>query len=63
MVEAGGGLLVDDAEMTAGWVEQHVIPLIRDPQRLASMGAAAAGYGRRDGDEALLDFVYEAVTR
>nr|MDT0662050.1 undecaprenyldiphospho-muramoylpentapeptide beta-N-acetylglucosaminyltransferase [Micromonospora sp. DSM 115978] len=63
VVEAGGGLLVDDTELTPGWVEQHVIPLARDPRRLAEMGAAAAGYGRRDGDEALLDFVYEAVTR
>jgi UDP-N-acetylglucosamine--N-acetylmuramyl-(pentapeptide) pyrophosphoryl-undecaprenol N-acetylglucosamine transferase len=27
------------------------------------MGAAAAAYGRRDGDEALVDFVCEAVTR
>ncbi|AVT32708.1 MULTISPECIES: undecaprenyldiphospho-muramoylpentapeptide beta-N-acetylglucosaminyltransferase [unclassified Plantactinospora] len=63
VVEAGGGLLVDDSEMTAAWVEQTVIPLIRDPRRLAAMGAAAAAYGRRDGDEALLDFVYEAVAR
>ena len=38
-----------------------MIPLVRDPHRLAAMGAAAAAYGRRDGDEALLDFVYEAV--
>jgi len=44
-------------------VEQHIIPLIRDPQRLAAMSAAAAAYGRRDGDEALLNFVYEAVAR
>ncbi|MDM4719978.1 undecaprenyldiphospho-muramoylpentapeptide beta-N-acetylglucosaminyltransferase [Micromonospora sp. WMMA1363] len=63
VVEAGGGLLVDDAELTPDWVERTVIPLIRDPQRLAAMGAAAAGYGRRDGDEALLNFVYEAVVR
>jgi UDP-N-acetylglucosamine--N-acetylmuramyl-(pentapeptide) pyrophosphoryl-undecaprenol N-acetylglucosamine transferase len=63
VVEAGGGLLVDDAELTPGWVEQQLIPLARDPHRLAAMGAAAAAYGRRDGDEALLDFVYEAVTR
>ena len=63
VVEAGGGLLVDDTEMTAGWVEQTAIPLIRDSRRLAAMGAAAAAYGRRDGDEALLDFVYEAVAR
>lgn len=63
VVEAGGGLLVDDAEFSPAWLERNVIPLVRDPHRLAQMGAAAAAYGRRDGDEALLNFVYEAVTR
>ncbi|MBO4206957.1 undecaprenyldiphospho-muramoylpentapeptide beta-N-acetylglucosaminyltransferase [Micromonospora echinofusca] len=63
VVQAGGGLLVDDAELDPAWLERHVVPLIRDPQRLAAMGAAAAGYGRRDGDEALLAFVHEAVGR
>jgi UDP-N-acetylglucosamine--N-acetylmuramyl-(pentapeptide) pyrophosphoryl-undecaprenol N-acetylglucosamine transferase len=63
VVEAGGGLLVDDTEMTPAFVERTVIPLARDPHRLAAMGAAAAAYGRRDGDQALLQFVYEAVTR
>ncbi|MEV0719396.1 undecaprenyldiphospho-muramoylpentapeptide beta-N-acetylglucosaminyltransferase [Asanoa sp. NPDC050611] len=62
VVDAGGGLLVDDGDMTPAWVERTVIPLLRDPHRLAAMGHAAAGYGRRDGDEALLDFVYEAAT-
>jgi UDP-N-acetylglucosamine--N-acetylmuramyl-(pentapeptide) pyrophosphoryl-undecaprenol N-acetylglucosamine transferase len=62
-VQAGGGLLVDDAELSPGWIEQNVIPLVRDPRRLGAMGAAAAAYGRRDGDEALLDFVYEVVGR
>lgn len=61
VVEAGGGLIVDNADMTPEWVERNVIPLARDPQRLHQMGAAAAAYGRRDGDEALLDFVVEAV--
>jgi UDP-N-acetylglucosamine--N-acetylmuramyl-(pentapeptide) pyrophosphoryl-undecaprenol N-acetylglucosamine transferase len=61
VVEAGGGLLVDDAEVTPEWIERTVIPLARDPQRLAAMGVAAGVYGRRDGDEALLDFVCEVV--
>jgi UDP-N-acetylglucosamine--N-acetylmuramyl-(pentapeptide) pyrophosphoryl-undecaprenol N-acetylglucosamine transferase len=61
VVQAGGGLLVDNAELTPQWIERTVIPLARDPQRLAAMGAAAASYGRRDGDEALLAFVCEAV--
>ena len=63
VVEAGGGILVDNAEMTPEWVEQNIIPLARDPHRLAAMGAAAARYGRRDGDEALLEFVLEAVAK
>src|SRR5439155_581587 len=53
VVEAGGGLLVDDSELTPAWIEQTVVPLLRDPARVAAMSAAAAGYGRRDGDEAL----------
>jgi UDP-N-acetylglucosamine--N-acetylmuramyl-(pentapeptide) pyrophosphoryl-undecaprenol N-acetylglucosamine transferase len=63
VVEAGGGLLVDNSELTPEWIERTVIPLARDPRRLAVMGAAAGAYGRRDGDEALLDFVCEAVAQ
>jgi UDP-N-acetylglucosamine--N-acetylmuramyl-(pentapeptide) pyrophosphoryl-undecaprenol N-acetylglucosamine transferase len=61
VVEAGGGLIVDDAELSPQWVERTIVPLVRDGARLATMGAAAAAYGRRDGDEALRDFVLEAV--
>jgi UDP-N-acetylglucosamine--N-acetylmuramyl-(pentapeptide) pyrophosphoryl-undecaprenol N-acetylglucosamine transferase len=63
VVEAGGGVLVDDAEVTPDWIERTVVPLARDPHRLAQMGAAAATYGRRDGDEALLAYLYEAISR
>jgi UDP-N-acetylglucosamine--N-acetylmuramyl-(pentapeptide) pyrophosphoryl-undecaprenol N-acetylglucosamine transferase len=63
VVEAGGGMLVDNADLTPEWIERTVIPLARDPRRLAAMSTAAAAYGRRDGDEALLDFVCEAVAR
>jgi UDP-N-acetylglucosamine--N-acetylmuramyl-(pentapeptide) pyrophosphoryl-undecaprenol N-acetylglucosamine transferase len=63
VVEAGGGILVDDSELTPEWIERTVIPLARDPQRLHQMGSAAAAYGRRDGDEALLEFVLEAIAR
>jgi UDP-N-acetylglucosamine--N-acetylmuramyl-(pentapeptide) pyrophosphoryl-undecaprenol N-acetylglucosamine transferase len=61
VVEAGGGLLVDDAELSSDWVERHVTALLRDPARLAAMGAATAAHGRRDGDEALRQFVLEVV--
>jgi UDP-N-acetylglucosamine--N-acetylmuramyl-(pentapeptide) pyrophosphoryl-undecaprenol N-acetylglucosamine transferase len=61
VVRAGGGLLVDDAELTSAWIERHLVPLLRDADRLDQMSAAASGYGRRDGDEALRSFVYEVT--
>jgi UDP-N-acetylglucosamine--N-acetylmuramyl-(pentapeptide) pyrophosphoryl-undecaprenol N-acetylglucosamine transferase len=61
VVEAGGGLIVDDTEVNPEWIERTLVPLLRDPERLAAMGAAAAAYGLRDGDERLRDFALEAV--
>ncbi|MBO0867598.1 MAG: UDP-N-acetylglucosamine--N-acetylmuramyl-(pentapeptide) pyrophosphoryl-undecaprenol N-acetylglucosamine transferase [Micromonosporaceae bacterium] len=61
VVRAGGGLLVDDADLSPAWIERTVISLLRDPGRLVAMGHAAAGYGRRDGDEALRSFMYEVL--
>jgi UDP-N-acetylglucosamine--N-acetylmuramyl-(pentapeptide) pyrophosphoryl-undecaprenol N-acetylglucosamine transferase len=61
VVEAGGGLLVDDAELSPEWVERTVVPLLHDPDRLGAMSEAAAAYGVRDGDERLRDFALEAV--
>jgi len=61
VVEAGGGLIIDDAELTPQWIEQNVQPLILDPARLAAMSSAAAAYGRRDGDEQLRRFVLSAL--
>lgn len=61
VVRAGGGLLIDDAAFTAAWVEQAVIPLLRDADRLATMGAAAAGLLPRDADARLADLVLRAA--
>jgi UDP-N-acetylglucosamine--N-acetylmuramyl-(pentapeptide) pyrophosphoryl-undecaprenol N-acetylglucosamine transferase len=54
-------MIVEDAELTASWLEGNVIGLLTDPQRLQGMSDAAARHGRRDGDEALLALVREAV--
>ncbi|GAA1514404.1 undecaprenyldiphospho-muramoylpentapeptide beta-N-acetylglucosaminyltransferase [Streptomyces synnematoformans] len=61
VVKAGGGLLVDDAELTPDWVRQQVLPVLTDRQRLHEMSWAAAEFGRRDADELLVGMVYEAV--
>jgi UDP-N-acetylglucosamine--N-acetylmuramyl-(pentapeptide) pyrophosphoryl-undecaprenol N-acetylglucosamine transferase len=61
IVEAGGGLLVEDGELTSDWIERTLVPLACDAHRLAAMSAAAASYGRRDGDEALRRLLLEVL--
>lgn len=61
VVEAGGGLVVEDSAVNSAWITENVVPLVGDPARVSTMGAAAAAHGRRDADEALVDLVLEAV--
>ena len=60
VVDAGGGLLVQDGAFTAEWVAATVPRLVTDPQRLASMSAAAANLIPRDADELLARMVLAA---
>ncbi|MFJ4679406.1 MULTISPECIES: undecaprenyldiphospho-muramoylpentapeptide beta-N-acetylglucosaminyltransferase [Kitasatospora] len=61
MVKAGGGLLVDDAELTPDWVLKNVLPVLTDPAKLWEMSRSAAEFGRRDADDLLVQMVYEAI--
>lgn len=61
VVEAGGGLLVDDADLTPAYVGGEVVRLITDPQRLAAMTAAAAGVGHRDAARRIAEVVLEVA--
>ena len=63
VVEAGGGLMVDDADCTPAWVRTVLTPLLTDPSRLATMGRAAATSGRPDADERLVDLALEAAAK
>lgn len=63
VVGAGGGLLVDDGEVSPTWVRGSVLPLVTDGDRLATMGAAAAAHGQRDADDQLVDLVLAAAGR
>lgn len=62
VVRAGGGLLVDDADVTAAWVRDTVIPLASDSARLSTMAAGARALGEPAADELLADLVLEAAT-
>ena len=61
VVDAGGGLLVQDAAFTPEWVAATVPPLLLDGERLASMSAAAAGLIPRDADDKLAQMVMAAA--
>jgi UDP-N-acetylglucosamine--N-acetylmuramyl-(pentapeptide) pyrophosphoryl-undecaprenol N-acetylglucosamine transferase len=62
VVEAGGGLLVEDADLGPAWIEEHLVPLLSDPEALAGYARHAAAAGTPDADERLADIVL-AVAR
>lgn len=61
LVDAGGAIMVDNAEFTADYVRERVLPLLADADRLDQMGRAAARHGRRDAAEAVAQLVFEAA--
>jgi UDP-N-acetylglucosamine--N-acetylmuramyl-(pentapeptide) pyrophosphoryl-undecaprenol N-acetylglucosamine transferase len=48
IVRAGGGILVDDADLTPAWVRDNIVPRITDAETVARMSSAAAHAGSRD---------------
>ena len=61
VVAAGGGLLVDDAQLDAAWVAREVPALLGDPARLDAMATAVAHTCPRGGAARVADLVAEAV--
>jgi len=61
VIEAGGGVLVDDADLTPAWIASHVVPLLTDAPRLRAMGAAAAHLIPLDADEKLARMILDAA--
>ncbi len=61
IVTGGGGLLVDDADLTPEWIRDVLLPVLLDIDRVANMSEAAAALGRGDADRALARAVIEVV--
>jgi UDP-N-acetylglucosamine--N-acetylmuramyl-(pentapeptide) pyrophosphoryl-undecaprenol N-acetylglucosamine transferase len=61
IVAAGGGVMVDNAELTPAWIVGEVIPRITDPAVLATMSRSASSAGARDADEVLARKVLDIV--
>ncbi|WP_462203246.1 undecaprenyldiphospho-muramoylpentapeptide beta-N-acetylglucosaminyltransferase [Frankia sp. CcWB3] len=60
-VEAGGGLLVDDAELSASWLLENALPVLISAERLAKMSAACAGSGHPQAAAAIVAMIRDAA--
>ena len=63
IVAGGGGLLVEDADLTPEWIRDTLLPVLLDIDRVASMSEAAAALGRADADRELARAVIDVIQR
>jgi UDP-N-acetylglucosamine--N-acetylmuramyl-(pentapeptide) pyrophosphoryl-undecaprenol N-acetylglucosamine transferase len=63
VVDAGGAILVPDAELTPGKVAELAGGMLADKSRLDRMSAIAARAGHREADEVLARMVLDAVPK
>ena len=60
-VEAGGAIVVADAQFTPEWVGAALVPLLRDRARIADMAVRAATVGALDGTDRMVALVHAAL--
>ncbi|HEV2242683.1 MAG TPA: undecaprenyldiphospho-muramoylpentapeptide beta-N-acetylglucosaminyltransferase [Streptosporangiaceae bacterium] len=58
----GGGIIVDDAQLSPEWIADTLLPVVLDPELVAAMSRAAAEAGRRDADRWLAAEVIDIVS-
>ncbi len=61
VVAAGGALLVNDADLTPGWIVHTLIPVLIDPERIAAMSAHSWAVGAHDADVVLARHVLSTI--
>ncbi|MDT4907642.1 MAG: UDP-N-acetylglucosamine--N-acetylmuramyl-(pentapeptide) pyrophosphoryl-undecaprenol [Pseudonocardiales bacterium] len=61
IVAAGGGLLVDNDDLSPAWIAENLVPRITDEDTVAAMSRAAAHAGSRDADVVLAKHVLNVI--
>src|SRR3712207_467552 len=61
VLDAGGGLMVEGADLDEGWITTNLVPLLTDASALAAYAQHAAAAGVPDADERLADIVLEVA--
>lgn len=61
LVEVGGGQVIDDARLTAGFIRDRIVPLLSNPSILEKMSKAARAVAILDATEQLQAMLLNAV--
>jgi UDP-N-acetylglucosamine--N-acetylmuramyl-(pentapeptide) pyrophosphoryl-undecaprenol N-acetylglucosamine transferase len=61
--QAGGGLIIDDADLSPDWISSTLLPILADGELVAAMAQAAAASGNRDADADLAALVLSVGRR
>ncbi len=61
--QAGGGLIIADADLSAEWITSTLLPILLDDQLVSAMAQAAAASGNRDADADLAALVLKVGRR
>jgi UDP-N-acetylglucosamine--N-acetylmuramyl-(pentapeptide) pyrophosphoryl-undecaprenol N-acetylglucosamine transferase len=59
--QVGGGLIVDDSQLSPEWIADTLLPVLLDPELVAAMSHAAQGAGKRDADRWLAAAVMDVM--
>ncbi|MFO7252025.1 MAG: undecaprenyldiphospho-muramoylpentapeptide beta-N-acetylglucosaminyltransferase [Actinomycetes bacterium] len=57
IVKGGGGIMVQDSELSGEWIVRTLLPILLDPDRVAIMSEAASRLGRKDAAGTLAQHV------
>jgi len=60
--EAGGGLIVEDTDLSPDWIAATLLPILLDGELVAAMARAAAATGNRAADENLAALVLRVAS-
>ena len=63
IVAKGGGMLVEDADLSAEWIVSSLLPVLTNIDHVAAMSDAASSLARRDADRTLARAVIDIVER
>ena len=61
VVAAGGGIMVENDDFTAEWIDANLMVLLTDPARLTAMRQAATSRSSANAAEALVELIEDAA--